>query len=375
MASFTNRGTKKKPSWQFTISHMVNGKSKPIRKGGFKKKEEAIVAAAEAEAELRKGVVPNLSEVPLSDYFESWIKTFKTGVVDNTLARYKTTLKTVQDHFADKPIQKITKRDYQAFLNDYGKTHAKASTRKLNTHIRACVREAVDEGLIRSDFTRGAVLTGEAEKRPEDKHLDFKESELLLKELYRLIDQSDNLMNYLLLLGLTSGMRFAEIVGLTRKDFDFKTNKININKTWGYTKKMHEGYGPTKNEQSVRKIKMDDKTMKAFEDFFNKTPENIHKLVFYSPSSKYKVLSNGGANKALESILDSIGIKGTICVHGLRHTHASVSLYKGASIYYVSERLGHGDIETTMKYYAHIVKELRERDEEIVVNLFSEMAV
>lgn len=43
---------------------------------------------------------------------------------------------------------------------EYGKTYAEASTRKLNIHIRACLMEAVDEGLIRIDFTRGAVLTG-----------------------------------------------------------------------------------------------------------------------------------------------------------------------------------------------------------------------
>ncbi len=81
-------------------------------------------------------------------------------------------------------------------------------------------------------------------------------------------------------------MRFPEIIALTRKDFNFKDNTININKTWGYT------------SSSNRIIKIDKVTMSLFNHFFEVTPENIHKLVFYNPASKYKVFSNTGVNKA-----------------------------------------------------------------------------
>ncbi|PGS80537.1 site-specific integrase [Bacillus cereus] len=370
MASFTKRGN----TWQYTISRMVNGESKPLRKGGFKTKKEAQVAALEIEVELRKGSVPNLKPVSLVGYFENWLKLYKKDIANNTLERYKNTLRTIIEYFGNRSIQDINKRSYQTFLNQYGKTHAKASTRKLNTHIRACVKEAIDEGLIRIDFTRNAVITGRKGKRPEEKHLDYIESELLLKELYDRIDTCQGSTNYLLLLALTSGMRFGELVGLTRKDFDFINNTISINKSWGYTNKMHEGFGETKNEQSNRIIKMDKKTMKSFYKSFQITPENIYKLVFYSPASKYKVISNNAVNKALENILFKLDIK-SISFHGLRHTHASVLLYKGVSIYYVSERLGHGDIETTMNTYTHIVKELREKDEEKTSTIFSSMVV
>lgn len=43
-----------------------------------------------------------------------------------------------------------------------------------------------------------------------------------------------------------------------------------------------------------------------------------------------------------------------ISVHGLRLTHASILFYKDVSIYYVSERLGHSEIETTMSYYQRV---------------------
>nr|WP_090893471.1 tyrosine-type recombinase/integrase [Evansella caseinilytica] len=58
----------------------------------------------------------------------------------------------------------------------------------------------------------------------------------------------------------------------------------------------------------------------------------------------------------------------------LRHTHASVLLYRKISIYYVAERLGHADTQVTISTYAHIVKELRKEDEESTVTVFDSMA-
>lgn len=363
MASFTKRGK----TWQYTIS----SKPKPIRKGGFRTKKEAQVAAAEAEANLQKGIVPHLRQEPFDKYFEEWLKLYKTDISDITLKRYKDTLKTIKEHFLGKSIQEITKREYQAFLNEYGSSRAKETTRKLNIHIRACVKDAMDEGIIRVDFTRGAIITGNTEaKRPEDKHLNYDESKRLMNELYKRLDRAPGY--YFLFLALTSGMRFGEIAGLTRKDFNFKTNEITVNKAWDY--KTGEGFTTVKNDTSNRVIKMDSKTMTAFQVMFDQTPLNIHGLVFFSPQSKTQMVSNNGVNKLLKNTLKDLGVD-PITIHGLRHTHASVLLYRKVSIYYVSERLGHADIDTTLRHYAHVIKELREADTKATVETFEQMAI
>jgi integrase len=369
MASYQNRGTKKKPSWQYVISH----KPKPIRKSGFLTKKEAQVAAAEVEAKLKKGVVPHLRLEPFDEYFQDWIKIYKPNVGKGTKHNYKYSFVAIQKHFGSKPIQQIKKREYQEFLNEYGSTRSKEQVEKVNGHIRSCVQDAIDEGILQVDFTRKAVVTGSVPaKKPSEKHLNYKDSERALNEIHKRLDRG--LGYYLLLLGVTSGLRFAELVGLTRSDFNFANNTISVNKTWGYQKKMHEGFGPTKNEESVRIVKIDKFTMQAFKRLFDNTPTNIHQLVFYSPASKYKVVSNNNANKLLKSVLNHLKIP-VISAHGLRHTHASILLYKRRSIYYVSERLGHKNIETTLKTYAHVMKELRQEDEKETVGIFENMVV
>ena len=109
-----------------------------------------------------------------------------------------------------------------------------------------------------------------------------------------------------------------------------------------------------------------------FRKLFSTLPNNLNQLVFYSQESKYKVISNTNANKLLKKMLIELGID-PITMHGLRHTHASVLLYKKVSIHYISERLGHSDIDTTLKTSSHVLKELREVDEKVTMDIFEKM--
>lgn len=368
MASVVKRGK----TWQYTVSQMVEGKYSPIRKGGFTTKKEATVAAAEVEAGLAKGISPIAKHTSFAAYFLEWINLYKKNKHPTTYKRYLASHDSVLNYFGDRTIQTINKASYQLFLNEYAENHAKDTTRKLNTHIRACVKDAVDDGQIRVDFTRKSELSGKnASKRPEEKHLNFDEGKALLNTLYNRLD--DSIINYFLLLGLTSGMRFGEMAGITRGDFDFANGTVRINKTWDY--KNNGGFEKTKgNGESDRTIAMDRKVMSAFESLFKKTPAHYLGLVFHNPQSKYGVLTNVTVNRALQQILMELGAN-VITAHGLRHSHTSILLYSGVSVLYVSERLGHANPQITTEIYSHIIKELREKDELLSKEVFSNMRV
>ncbi|WP_313771801.1 tyrosine-type recombinase/integrase [Neobacillus niacini] len=83
-------------------------------------------------------------------------------------------------------------------------------------------------------------------------------------------------------------------------------------------------------------------------------------------------MSNTNANKLLQKTLKELGIA-PITIHGLRHTHASVLLYPKIEVNYVSERLGHSNIETTYRHYTHVLKELREEEEKLTIDTFENM--
>lgn len=51
---------------------------------------------------------------------------------------------------------------------------------------------------------------------------------------------------------------------------------------------------------------------------------------------------------------------GKYTLHSIRHTYCSYLLHKGVSIYYISKRLGHRNIKTTMDVYSHLLDETKE---------------
>ena len=117
---------------------------------------------------------------------------------------------------------------------------------------------------------------------------------------------------------------------------------------------------------------MDKRTMYYFKKLRLKTKTNRYNLVFYSNQSEYKCISNTALNKELRKITNYYRIP-QISIHGLRHTHASILLYQKVSIYYVSERLGHETIDTTLKHYAHLINEYRQRDEAKTTQIFKDL--
>lgn len=68
----------------------------------------------------------------------------------------------------------------------------------------------------------------------------------------------------------------------------------------------------------------------------------------------------------------NIGIP-VISIHGLRHTHASLLLFAGVSTASVAQRLGHSSMTTTQKTYFHIIKELENKDVDLVMRSLSSL--
>ena len=63
---------------------------------------------------------------------------------------------------------------------------------------------------------------------------------------------------------------------------------------------------------------------------------------------------NDRLNDVLRRCICNLKIAPVITAHGLRHTHASILLYKGISLLYVSERLGHASLDITTSTF-HIL--------------------
>lgn len=251
----------------------------------------------------------------------------------------------------------------------------------MNSHIRACVRTAIKEGIIQSDFTEDVSLGGRRRDTRVDKFLDHEDTLNLHKYVLSKINQmfkeakhfepAFDLRYFIILLAITTGMRFGEIIALKFDDFNFEKKYLRINKTFGYTKNMAIGFSDTKTGEE-RTIKLDSQTTEIFQKLKPYIYKNEYNIIFYNRESKYKVVTNTSVNNLLKELLVRLNVSNTnLSIHGLRHTHASILLYFDVSILYVSERLGHSNVETTYEHYSHLVKELRDKDQEKTIKIFN----
>lgn len=376
MARYVKRGK----VWQYELSiKEANGKYKKIRKSGFRTKSEAIAEASSLESKIKQGFKVNSKNTLLSEAFLEWMEIFKKGKIESsTYKTYFSTLAYINKFFAAYTVKEMDRVKYQIGINKASETLSNGTIKNFNRQLRSCVKFLVDEGIIQSDFTQKVSIKGQKViKENHVKFLNYSEFELFITSLKKQIDPS-NTYPITFYIGAMTGMRYSEITGLTWDNIDFDNDVIKVRKTWRYDEK---GFGPTKNESSVRDIVIDGSTKmilwrykhrqeKLFQDLelTNPNPDN---LVYWHPRRGIIVISE--ANKALKQFCNEIGLDHHITSHGLRHTHASVLLYKRVNIMTISKRLGHANISITLDTYSHILKELEKIENKEVKNIFSKI--
>lgn len=295
----------------------------------------------------------------LIDYYEKWVNMYKKGAVRKvTMNKYNLTLSWLRKLVPTLKISELARSSYQQLLNDYAEEHERQTTMDFHHQLKGAILDAVDEGFIKNDPTRKAVIKGKKPKEKKIKYLNQFQLQTLLSSL-NLTNQIN--FDWLILIIAKTGIRFSEALGLTPRDFDYTNQTISINKTWDY--KDNGGFQETKNESSKRKVQIDWRTVTQFSGLLRNL--DLDKPIFVDGK-----IYNSTVNNALNRHCRKLKIP-QISIHGLRHTHASLLLFSGVSIASVARRLGHASINTTQKTYLHIIYELENKDIDQIMRLLS----
>ena len=292
-------------------------------------------------------------------YFKEWAEREKKGVVrDVTYAKYEVNVRRVKHLAPNTKIKDLTRNEYRRILNQYAETHEKSTIRDFHRHLKACIQDIVYEGLLEKDPTyKVKIPQGKPHKVTRSKYLEEDE----IERLTNVLKQDDSTYGDLCLIDLKTGMRLAEILGITPSDLDFNNHIISINKTWNY--KENGGFIPTKNASSVRDIYMDPSTEKLWRQNMKGAADN--EAIFGS-----LIGYNSVVNDYLRKVCEKAKVP-RISFHGLRHTHASYLIAQGVSIQSVANRLGHADTTTTQQTYIHLLKKLEMQDNKKIQELMS----
>lgn len=350
MAYFAKRGQK----WQARVSWRDSlGKLHQKSKLGFLTKTQARQWAVEQEKKHLDGQLTE-NDPAFADYFEEWFETYKKDKLSLSTQRlYTKTSERIRKHWNKEKISDVTRRQYQTFMNSFGKKHAKETVQKTNSIIRACVKDAILDGLISKDFTQRIELTWDKNRTVKVKYLSIRQINELVKSLKEDINPR-YISRYMILTAIYTGMRLGEIMALQWGDINFNFKTITINKSYDYV--SGGKIKPPKTESSNRTIRVNQSLL----DLLEQLKPNNHKFVFMATNGK--IPGSSAVNKALKKHLAKCDIeRNNFHFHSLRHSHVAYLLANDIDLYAISQRLGHSNMTTTAKKYAYLIDEYRAR--------------
>ena len=154
------------------------------------------------------------------------------------------------------------------------------------------------------------------------------------------------------LLMMQMGLRIGEVCGLQWADFDLEHGILSIERT---VKRIYVSTGQTrvviqspKTRSSERKIPIPHGILKMLKQLQRK--ENCK--AWFLSGNEFKPVEPSCYRKSVHCYLKGAGVA-VVNPHALRHTFATTCLQAGCNIKTLSELLGHGSSDITLKRYVH----------------------
>ncbi len=142
-----------------------------------------------------------------------------------------------------------------------------------------------------------------------------------------------------------TGCRIGELLALTPADFDLMGGTMNITKTYIRIKGKGCIQDP-KTRKSRRTVTLPPFLVLIVQDWIFRADLAPHDRLFEG-------ISQTSTERMLHKVAKAACLP-PIRVHDLRHSHASMLIELGFSPLLIAERLGHEDIQTTLRTYSHL---------------------
>lgn len=297
----------------------------------------------------------------LDEWYERWITTCKQHCRNTTLRSYAICYNRLRAELGWRKLSSLNLIVLQEAFNHL-KTDASRSDSKAV--LVDMLNRAVESDLLVKNVAYGIKTVLLDENSEEKRILSDSEIEILLKE-----KKGCSLQNFLIL-GLETGMRMGEILGLTWDCIDFDKGIIDVKQTLIYLPNkgnaIYEFHKP-KTRKGKRSIPM---TLKAKEALLEQRKWKSHVEIRHNPrpgmedlvfcSKTNNPIHETNVRKAINYVVDKINRENsdtnfeTFTPHTLRHTFASKCIKNGMRPKSLQTILGHASLQMTMDLYCHV---------------------
>ena len=319
---------------QYQVKDPLTGKWSTKKKRGFKLKRDA--AQYEASVKIEKtNTAPKITFLEMNDLYE------KSFQISSGQSQQRHTHFERRFPLKDNDIRKITRLQLETWRTELisDETYATRTKNKTIAYVKSVFKFAYDVYGIPNiaQFLRSAKYT--------DSEIMSQERPVWTPDQYKKFIDCVELPIYKIFFDFLfwTGCRRGEAMALQKSDVHGNHAFIHYS-----IKHFKNGLKPTKTRTS-RTIVLDDTLAKEIEPLMSTEGD----FVFGGERS----LSISAIQSQFTKAKKKAGIQDNVTIHCLRHSHATWLINNGVNIVAVSKRLGHADIETTLKTYAHLLKD------------------
>ncbi|MHC4573350.1 MAG: tyrosine-type recombinase/integrase [Planctomycetota bacterium] len=350
-----------------------NGKRKRISLGHADRRK-AERQRVQKERELRMGVVASES-MKLSDFLEDSLARTGSQIRGSTQYERRCATQHLIKVIGDIDYQHVTLQHGELFRQtclDQGNSPATVSKklRQLKRLFQLAVeRKQLDENPLR--YVKGPKLT----KRKIEVFTDD-ECRRMLKEVQDRLPQNGLRWDLLVYLALTTGLRRGELLNMVWADVDFAAKTIEVSPK----KDTPEMWEWLIKDTDRRAVPLTEEAVSLLAEHQGQQPEKfpyvfvpecryarIQKIreqgKWTLSDSRLKVINN--FDRKFKKILKQAGVRrGRF--HDLRTTALTSWVANGMSEYDLMRLAGHGDFNTTHRFYLAVTRELQDRARQII---------
>lgn len=298
----------------------------------------------------------------LKDYWNLYKRDLKTTVKENTFFRYTSMINKIYERvqfFIEKPIKNLDEKDLIK-VKEILTQHYKPST--INRFLvlqRKLFLMALKENEVKNNIFDNIKIPKKNDAIVTD-IIDIKDFKKIIAEI-----EKEDIKLFIKLLFKT-GLRHSEARALRWQDINFNTNTLRVTHSMYCITYEKFKLTDTKTKSSRRSIHVDSILSKELQEYREKTKYNKNnEFIFCNDQGLPRIDSFG--KYQLSKAAKKLDLK--ISMHGLRHSHASILLKNKVNILLISRRLGHSDIQTTLKLYCHLIEE----DDKEITNLMEDI--
>lgn len=339
------------------------GTGKQIQKSIYgKTKEEVRKKLTKIIVEYDSGLYSDPTQMRVREWAELWQKEYLNSVKPSTREQYAGNIRNhIVPSLGAIKLSKLTSPMIQQFYNKSLETLTPKSVRNIHGILHKMLSQAVRVRYL--TINPCDACEPPTVPRKEIKPLSPEQVALFLETIKGTANED------MLIVDIFTGMRQAEIVGLTWDCIDFDRGTITIYRQ--YRKERHyKGKGefkfsPLKNNKprtiTPAKTVMDIlKKVKDEQEEFAKVAgsqySNSEGFVFTNHKGNPIPTSTVYGN--FKRVAEKIGCPDAR-YHDLRHTFATLSLQNGDDIKTVSSNLGHATVAFTLDVYGHVSEQMK----------------